>query len=116
FHSAGVPQTTPIADMTTPGLARVLAVKTIGAARLDELTRDTDLDAFVLFSWGAATWGSGQQAAYAAANAYLDALAEPRRARGQAATSAAWGAWAGGGMTPPEGAIELRRRGLGQMD
>jgi NAD(P)-dependent dehydrogenase (short-subunit alcohol dehydrogenase family)/acyl carrier protein len=116
FHAAGVPQATPIAEMSRPGLAGVLAAKTTGAACLDELTRDLDLEAFVLFSSGAATWGSGEQSGYAAANAYLDALAEERRARGLAATSTAWGGWAGEGMITEQGAFEGQRRGIGQMD
>ena len=56
------------------------------------------------------------QANYAAANAYLDALAEHRRSLGLTATSVAWGIWGGGGMVSEAAAVELRKRGLGPMD
>jgi acyl transferase domain-containing protein/acyl carrier protein len=116
FHAAGVAQTVALAD-TTPGtLAEVLAAKAAGAACLDELTAGTELDAFVLFSSGSATWGGGLQGGYAAANAYLDALAASRRYRGLAATSVAWGMWGGGGMSEERAAAELKRRGLAEMD
>ena len=92
------------------------AVKAAGAAHLDELTADLDIEQFVLFSSIAATWGSGMQPGYSAANASLDALAEARRGRGRPGTSVAWGPWGGGGMTDREGAEQLRRRGLELMD
>ena len=93
IHTAGVTQSTSLAETELTELAAVANGKAAGAAYLDELLTDTELDAFVLFSAVASAWG-GRQGAYAAANAYLDALAEQRRARGQAATSIAWGLWA----------------------
>ncbi|MFJ8166810.1 SDR family NAD(P)-dependent oxidoreductase, partial [Streptomyces sp. NPDC096136] len=115
-HAAGLPQFTPTDTLTPADLAAVVAAKAAGARHLDELLADRDLDAFVLFSSVAAAWGSGSQAAYCAANAHLDALAEQRRARGLAATSVAWGPWADAGMAGDDGAeAHLRRRGLPAM-
>ena len=69
--------------LTLARLAGVLAAKAAGAAHLDELTAGLDLDAFVLFSSAARRRGAAPgRANYAAANAYLDALAQDRRARG----------------------------------
>jgi short-subunit dehydrogenase/acyl carrier protein len=116
LHAAGTGQATAIADTSLTELATVASAKTAGAALLDELTAGLDLDRFVLFSSIAATWGSGLQPAYAAGNAFLDALAEDRSAQGFNATSVAWGPWDGGGMTDPAGAAQLRRRGLRVMD
>jgi acyl transferase domain-containing protein/acyl carrier protein len=116
LHTAGLGQTTLLPDTTAAELAAVTAAKAASAAHLDELTADLGVEQFVLFSSIAATWGSGAQPGYAAANAFLDALAESRRHRGQPATSVAWGPWGGGGMTDREGAEQLRRRGLRLMD
>jgi NADP-dependent 3-hydroxy acid dehydrogenase YdfG len=91
LHAAGVEQGTALMDATAGELAGVVAAKAGGAAVLDELTAGLGLDAFVLFSSISAVWGSGLQPGYAAANAFLDALADSRRSRGLAATSVAWG-------------------------
>ncbi|MFD0279584.1 type I polyketide synthase [Kitasatospora sp. NPDC127111] len=116
MHAAGLGQATALDDVSVEETAAMLAAKAAGAASLDRLTAGLDLDAFVLFSSIAATWGSGLQGGYAAANAYLDALAENRLARGLAATSVAWGPWGGGGMTDAEGAAAMTRRGLRLID
>ncbi|MEU4052216.1 type I polyketide synthase [Streptomyces olivaceus] len=115
-HTAGAPQPAlPIARTSPEQLAEVMAAKSGGAVLLDELTAEDDLEAFVLFSSAAGVWGSGEQGGYCAANAVLDAVAQRRHACGQAATSIAWGVWAGPGMA--EGAGDRYAvRGLRPMD
>ncbi|MGM1059255.1 type I polyketide synthase [Saccharothrix sp. Mg75] len=114
-HTAGVLDDALIADLTPERFAAVTRPKVATAHHLHELTADRELDAFVLFSSLAGVLGNGGQAAYAAANAHLDALAEQRRADGLPATAVAWGPWAGGGMAE---AVDggLRRAGLRPMD
>ncbi|MEJ2871903.1 SDR family NAD(P)-dependent oxidoreductase [Actinomycetospora sp. OC33-EN08] len=114
-HAAGVGTDTPLADADAAALADVLRAKTAGAGNLDELLGDAPLDAFVLFSSIAGTWGSDRQIGYAAANAWLDGLAAARRARGVVGTSLAWGPWADGGMVDAEVEEHLRRRGLATL-
>ncbi|MGC5409839.1 SDR family NAD(P)-dependent oxidoreductase, partial [Streptomyces sp. DT225] len=97
-HTAGVIDDGVLDGLGPQAFRSVFAAKTTGARHLDELTRDRDLSAFVLFSSFAGTVGSAGQGNYAAANAWLDALAERRRTEGLPATSIAWGPWAGGGM------------------
>ncbi|MEU7137788.1 type I polyketide synthase, partial [Streptomyces sp. NPDC046261] len=113
-HAAGVPSWGAVDGLTPAEFAESVRSKVTGAEILDELTRGRDLDAFVLYSSIAGVWGSGNQSAYAAANAFLDGLAHRRRADGQVATSVAWGMWAGGGMA--EGGEEfLVERGVSGM-
>ncbi|SOD67854.1 Acyl transferase domain-containing protein, partial [Streptomyces zhaozhouensis] len=117
-HAAGIERSAAVAELDITELAEVLAAKVDGARHLHELLGDRPLDAFVLFSSIAGVWGSGGQGAYAAANAYLDALAEHRRAAGLPATAVAWGPWDGGGMVADAGgdaAGRLRRLGLAPL-
>ncbi|GLZ36477.1 type I polyketide synthase [Actinokineospora sp. NBRC 105648] len=110
-HAAGVPAVGALAEIDSAAFIEAVRAKVLGARWLDELV--SEVDAFVLFSSIAGVWGSGGQAAYAAGNAYLDALADQRRARGVPATSVAWGPWAGAGMAADaEAADYLRKRGL----
>ncbi|WP_253780129.1 type I polyketide synthase [Goodfellowiella coeruleoviolacea] len=92
-HAAALIRLVSLAKTTVAEFAEVVSAKVAGATNLDEIFDRDDLDAFVLFSSIAGIWGSGDHGAYAAAAAFLDALAEQRRARGRVATSIAWGVW-----------------------
>ncbi|MGY1434190.1 type I polyketide synthase [Streptomyces reniochalinae] len=112
FHTAGIPHRKRLDLLGPDELAFATAAKLTGAAVLDEVFAERALDAFVLFSSGAGVWGSGDQGAYAAGNAFLDALAANRRARQLPGTAVAWGFWAGSGMTTFLDEDEARRGGM----
>jgi acyl transferase domain-containing protein len=97
-HAAGVLDDGVVVQQDWTRVARVLAPKVAGAWNLHEQTRGRALDFFVLFSSMAALVGAPGQGNYAAANAYLDALANLRRRAGLPALSISWGPWANGGM------------------
>ncbi|MGA5301846.1 SDR family NAD(P)-dependent oxidoreductase [Nucisporomicrobium flavum] len=114
FHVAGdVSLVKPLTETTDADLHEVVAGKDAGALHLHELLTGP-LDAFVLFSSITGVWGSGYQGPYSAANAYLDALAEHRHARGLPALSVQWGPWAAG-QAHDAHEHELARRGLRLM-
>ncbi|MGW1140152.1 SDR family NAD(P)-dependent oxidoreductase [Streptomyces zhihengii] len=116
FHTAGVVDDT-IVDTLTPERAEGVArAKALAARHLHELTLGTELSAFVLYSSFASVFPSIGQANYAAANAYLDALAVHRRGRGLPATSVMWGSWGGGGLADGEIGERLRAQGVPPMD
>ena len=112
MHTAGIGQATTVANTTVAELATVAGAKVAGAVHLDELTRGLDLERFVLFSSAAATWGSGGEPGYAAANEFLNGLAQARLGQGRPATSVGWGPWSGGGLIRGDMELQLKRRGL----
>jgi len=90
-HAAGILEDATLANLERAQVERVFHPKVHGAWNLHRLTAAMPLDFFVLYSSVAALFGSAGQAAYAAANACLDALAQHRLDRGLPATSIHWG-------------------------
>ncbi|KAK1176735.1 SDR family NAD(P)-dependent oxidoreductase [Streptomyces sp. NBS 14/10] len=118
-HAAGVLDDGVVTGLTDEQMDAVLRPKIDAAVNLHELTRHLDLSAFVLFSGAASTFGSAGQGHYAAANAFLEALAAHRAADGLPATALGWGFWEQrSGMTGHLDEVAMRRiarLGLAEM-
>ncbi|MFD0776169.1 beta-ketoacyl reductase, partial [Streptomonospora algeriensis] len=109
-HAAGLLDDGVVSGLTPGRIDTVLRPKLDGAVTLWRQVREHKPAAFVLFSSVSGTLGGAGQAAYAAANASLDALAARLRSEGAPATSMAWGMWdRSSGMAEKLGEADLRR-------
>ncbi|WP_340556934.1 type I polyketide synthase [Streptomyces sp. GSL17-111] len=116
-HTAGVLDDATLDGSTPERVAAVLRPKIDAAWHLHELTRGAHPVPFVLFSSATATLGGAGQSGYAAANAFLDALARHRAALGLPTVSLAWGPWeqAGGMAADLDAATRRRMRRSGVL-
>jgi len=117
IHAAGVVSSQKLSGMSHTDLASALQAKVRGTWVLHQLTQGLDvlLDFFVLFSSGAALWGSQGLAHYAAANHFLDSMAHYRRSLGLPALSVNWGWWDGQGVVTDDLAHFFAQIGLKGM-
>ncbi|XBS67971.1 SDR family NAD(P)-dependent oxidoreductase [Acerihabitans sp. KWT182] len=118
FHLAGELDDAPLATMSEESVRRVFRPKVCGAWNLHCATIDRKLDIFTLFSSLSAVVGTPGQGAYAAANAFIEALACYRAAKNLPAAAIAWGPWRGG-MTSRLDPTRRRRfadAGLGLLE
>ncbi len=113
-HTAGTVDPADVRDLTPGQLDTVLAPKARAAWHLHRLTRHLDLAAFVLYSSSVGVLGLAGQAGYAAANTFLDALAQHRHSQGLPGTALSWGMWeARSGLAERLGGTEGIRQVMG---
>jgi acyl transferase domain-containing protein len=114
-HAAGVATTASLSALTPADFAAMFEPKVAGGWLLHELTRSRPLDFMMFCSSTSAVLGSSFLAHYAAANAFLDALAHHRRAEGLPALSVNWGPWRDVGMASPQDLERLAAMGMKGM-
>ncbi|MEV6138618.1 SDR family NAD(P)-dependent oxidoreductase [Nocardia sp. NPDC051990] len=113
-HAAGALEDAVFDAVTTRQLTRMFAPKLIAAGNLIELTAIDPTDFVLLFSSATGALGAPGQAAYASANAAMDALA--RAHPGRRVLSIGWGVWNSGLTEDAGGAVHLRRAGISAFD
>lgn len=115
IHAAGVIDHIPITQQTEETFNRIIHPKVLGAWNLHQISKNLKIDHFVLFSSIASLFGFSGQVHYAAANSFLDKLAEFRKQQDLPALSINWGIWSDVGMaskTKIEDILELRQMGF----
>jgi polyketide synthase 12/myxalamid-type polyketide synthase MxaB len=118
-HAAGQLDDGVTLQQSDERFARVFGAKVAGAWWTYLAGRERDLDFLVFCSAGAALFGAPGQGNYAAANAYLDALAWHARRHGVPALSVNWGPWRDTGMMTGVSTKDKERwaaQGMGQLD
>jgi NAD(P)-dependent dehydrogenase (short-subunit alcohol dehydrogenase family)/acyl carrier protein len=103
-HLAGVLDDALLSQQSLERFRTTLAPKAFGACYLDRLTKNDNLDFFIVSSSVSSLLGSPGQANYSTANALLDGLVAERKAQGLPATGVNFGPWAKGGMASSEAA------------
>ena len=116
-HLAGVLDDALLGQQSIERFQTTLAPKAFGAGHLDRLTRDDELDFFIVSSSVSSLFGSPGQSNYATANALLDGLIAQRRAQGLPATGINFGPWGQGGMASSAAATaNIGAQGLIPLD
>lgn len=108
IHAAGVIKDRLLGKLTWAEMQEVLRAKVSGGWLLHNLL--PDLDFFVLFSSIGSLLGQPGQGNYAAANAFLDALAHQRHSAAQLSLAINWGPWAGLGFASSAGGLQVTRQ------
>ena len=117
LHCAGTYDDASLARQNAERFEHVFRPKVQGAWALDRCTRHDSLDWFVLFSSIASVLGAPGQCNYAAANAFLDTLAQQRRMQGLPALSINWCAWSQTGAAAERGLVpQMAAQGLGALE
>ena len=91
-HAAMVLDDALIENLTEERVRLVIEPKARAAAIFDRMTREDELDEFILFSSATTLVGNPGQANYVAANGYLEGLARARRKLGLPALAVGFGA------------------------
>ncbi len=111
LHAAGVSEIRMLRDMDVATFDRVMEAKVKGSMALHHATSTREIGQLVLFSSIASIWGSGGELHYAAANHFLDTLADYRNQQGLATQVLNWGPWGEVGMAAAH-AGDVEKRGL----